>query len=58
MSGKVGIAGSAAHAAGSTGHILAHTLDIELHSRMEVSSRGHTPEPVPRGSLRQSNRLA
>jgi hypothetical protein len=60
MSGKAGIAvdiaGSAAHVAGSTGHILAHTLDIELHSRMGDSSRGHTPAPLPRGYLRQSNR--
>jgi len=60
--GKVGIAvdiaDSAAHVVGSMGQILAHTLDIKLHSRMEDSNRGHTPEPVSRGSLRQSNRLA
>ena len=60
MSGKAGIAvdiaGSAAHVGRSTGHMLAHSLDTELHSKMGDSSRGcHTPEPVPRGCLRQSN---
>jgi hypothetical protein len=60
--GKVGIAAdiadSAAHGVGSTGQILAHIPDIELHSRMEDSSRGYNPEPVPPGSLGQLSRLA
>ena len=47
----VDIADSAAHGVGSTGQILAHIPDIELHSRMEDSSRGYNPEPVPPGSL-------
>jgi len=62
MSGKAGIgiavdiAGSVGHVTRSTRHILVHTLDTGLHTRMEYSSRGHTPEPLPGGRLRQSNR--
>jgi len=60
--GKVGIAvdiaDSAAHVAGNTGQILGHIPDIELHSRMEDSSMGYNPEPVPPGSLGQLSRLA
>ena len=51
----VNTAGSAAHAARSTGHILAHSVDTELHPNMGSNSRSHILVPERREYLRQTN---
>ena len=56
MVDKAGIAvdtaGSASHAARSTGHILAHSVDTELHPNMGSNSRSHILVPERREYLR------
>ena len=51
----VNIAGSAARATRSTDHILAHSVDTELHPNMGSNSRSHMLVPEPREYRRQTN---
>ena len=59
MVDKAGIAvdtaGSAAHAARSTGHTVVDKTGIRFHPNIGRNSRSHIPVPVHHAYLRQTN---